>query len=314
MILVVGDEILREAFESAGCRGALHIRGLSDGSEVALGEDEVWLAASVIKVPIGLEFFSQVEEGELDPRTAVTLAPERRTPGPTGIALGVDPVTMSLRDLCTAMLTVSDNAATDVVLETVGKDAVNRRLQALGCTSTVLVESIAEFLDSFSKELGFENYSVLLRAQAGELGRPALVASTDQERIGASRVLDPARANRITARDMTRLLSAVWAGSAGPPRACANLRGVMARQVTRRLGPLVPEGGSLAAKSGGLFGRVRNEIGVISDPGGESHAVAVLTRLHRPFGEAPAVDDAMRSVVRTGIAMLEAKRSASSPS
>ena len=53
--------------------------------------DEVWLAASIIKVPIGLEFFSQVEKGELDPRTPVTLALESRTPGPTGISLGVDP-------------------------------------------------------------------------------------------------------------------------------------------------------------------------------------------------------------------------------
>ena len=90
-------------------------------------------------------------------------------------------MTMSLRDLCTAMLSVSDNAATDAVLEAVGKDAVNRRLRTLGCTSTVLVESIGEILSSLSSELGFENYSELLRAQAGERGPAAQVASTDQE-------------------------------------------------------------------------------------------------------------------------------------
>jgi beta-lactamase class A len=300
----VGKDSLAEIFDRAGCTGALHIRALSDDSEVALSADEIWLAASVIKVPIGLEFFSQVEEGQLDPRTSVTLVPGTRTPGPTGISLSVDPVTMSLRDLCTAMLTVSDNAATDTVLDAVGRDAVNSRLHALGCTSTVLVESIGELLACVSNELGFENYTELLRAQAGELGAAAQAASTDQERIGASRVLDPTRANRTTARDMTLLLSAVWAGVAGPPTACADLRGVMAQQVTRRLGPVVREGGTLAAKSGGLFGRVRNEIAVIGDPDRESYAVAVLTRLHRPFKEVSAIDDAMRTAVRTGMDLL----------
>jgi SAM-dependent methyltransferase len=73
----------------------------------------------------------------------------------------------------------------------------------------------------------------------------------------------------------------------------------MAQQVTRRLGPVVPEGRSLGAKSGGLFGRVRNEIAVIGDPRGDSYAVAMLTRLHRPFQGVPAVDDAMRAASRT---------------
>jgi beta-lactamase class A len=300
----VGNDALAEVFEGAGCRGALHIRRLSDGSEVALRQDELWLAASIIKVPIGLEFLSQVEEGKLDPRTSVTLAPDSRTPGPTGISLSVDPVTMSLQDLCTAMLTVCDDAATDAVLDAVGKDAVNQRLQVLGCSATALVESIGESLDSFSKELGFENYAELLRAQAGELGSAAQVASTDQERIGMSRVLDPTRASCVTARDMTLLLSAIWTDAASSPTACANLRRVVGQQVTRRLGPVVPEGGSLAAKSGGLFGRVRNEIAVVGDPRGESYAVAALTRLHRPFKGVPAVDDGMRTAVRTGINLL----------
>jgi beta-lactamase class A len=63
----VGNDTLTEVFERAGCTGALHTRRLSDGSEVALRQDEVWLVASVIKVPIAPEFLSQVEEGEIDP-------------------------------------------------------------------------------------------------------------------------------------------------------------------------------------------------------------------------------------------------------
>jgi len=299
----VVDQISR-IFDDAGCVGALHVRRPSDDAEVDLRAENVWLAASIIKVAIGLEFYAQADDGALDPARLITLVPGRRTPGPTGISCATDAVTMSLRDLCAAMLAISDNAATDAVLEVVGIAAVNDRLARLGCTSTVLVESIGSSIDALATELGFPDYATLLRAQAGDLGPDAQRASTDQERIGATRVLDPARATRTTARDMTRLLHAVWSDEAASEAACADLRQAMAGQVTRRLAPAVPDGGGLAAKSGSFFGRVRNEIGVITAPTGERYALAVLTRPHRPFVGTATIDHAMAEAVRVAIADL----------
>lgn len=296
---------LDDVFEHAGCTGALHVRRLSDGAAVGLRERVPWLAASVIKVPIALEFYVQVAEGRLDPTHLVTLDPVQRTLGPTGISLAEDPVTMSLRDLCSAMLTISDNAATDAILAVVGKDAVNERLRLLGCGQTVLVESIQESIDEMARDLGFPDYATLLRAQAGELGQQARARSTDQQRIDTSRMLDPARASHTTARDMTLLLTAIWSDQAGPPEACARLRRVMSQQLTRRLALAVPLGGSLAAKSGSLFGRVRNEVGMIGTPAGDFYAVAVLTRPGRSQVSAPEVDAAMVHAVKEAIETLE---------
>lgn len=75
----------------------------------------------------------------------------------------------------------------------------------------------------------------------------------------------------------------------------------MARQVTRRLAPAEPEGGGLAAKSGSLLGRVRNEIGVIAIPGDDCYVAAVLTRPHRPFVGTTRIDHAMAEAVRIAI-------------
>jgi beta-lactamase class A len=299
---------LEAIFHQAACVGALHVRRLADGSEVELCADALWMAASVIKVPIGLEFYAQVQEGRLDPCQPVTLNPADRTPGPTGISIAADPVTMSLRDLCVAMLTISDNAATDAVLAAVSKEAVNRRLMSLGCTSTVLVHSIGQLLDHHAHDLGFDSYAHLLKAQAGELGPDAQAVSIDPQRIDATRTLDVARTNRTTARDMTDLLAAVWADRAAAPAACAALRQVMSQQVTRRLAQAVPDGGTLAAKSGGLFGRVRNEVAVITTPTGDAYAVAVFTRPHRPFSGVAAIDDAMGIATKTGIEMIETRQ------
>ena len=112
-------------FDEAGCIGSLHAVRLSDGAEVSHDADRPHVLASVVKVPIGLEFYAQADGGRLDPTETVTLGPELRTPGPVGISQFDDSVTMSLRDLSYLMLTISDNAATDVVTAAVGIPAVN---------------------------------------------------------------------------------------------------------------------------------------------------------------------------------------------
>jgi beta-lactamase class A len=158
---VVGQD-LDDLLTQAGCTAALHVRRLSDDAEVALRADEAWLAASVIKVAIAVEFYAQAEEGRVDPRTTVTLEPGRRTPGPTGVSLAADPVSMSLRDLCAAMLSISDNAATDAVLARVGVAAVHERLRELGLVDTYLEGGCMQLMDTVANDLGFPEWEQLL--------------------------------------------------------------------------------------------------------------------------------------------------------
>ncbi|HUR49922.1 MAG TPA: serine hydrolase [Acidimicrobiales bacterium] len=295
---------LAAAFRVAGCDGSVSVVRLSDGERVEHAGGVPRVMASLVKVPIALEFYTRVEIGDLDESAAVALDPQRCTPGPVGISRFRFAVTASLADLAYLMLTISDNAATDVVIGAVGVDRVNEHLRAIGCNDTVVVGTLAETLDGFANDLGFDDYAQLLDAQRGSLGPEARVASIDPHRIGGSRALDASAASRTTAADLTRLLTAVWADTAGPAEACGRLRSVMAEQVTRRLGPVVLPGGALAAKSGGLFRRVRNEMGVITDPGGDQYAVAVLTRTESADIDPRDVEAAMVETVGLAIAEL----------
>jgi beta-lactamase class A len=63
-----------------------------------------------------------------------------RTFGATGVSRFQDPVTISLRDLTYLMLTLTDNAATEIIRSTVGRDAANRRLVDLGCDNTIVID------------------------------------------------------------------------------------------------------------------------------------------------------------------------------
>lgn len=119
-----------------------------------------------------------------------------------------------------------------------------------------------EILDTIGQDLGCASWADSLawaaRASADEL------ALADQ-RLLASRALDPARGTRTTARDMTRLLRLIWTGQAGPAVACKRVRVLMARQLTRhRIASGFQPPVKIAAQSGSLAGVIRNEIGVIS--------------------------------------------------
>ncbi len=294
----------KRLFDEAGCIGSLHAVRLSDGTEISHDSDRPCVLASVVKVPIGLEFYAQADAGRLDPTEAVTLVPESRTPGPVGISQFDDCVTMSLRDLSYLMLTISDNAAADTVTAAVGIPAVNDRLSAIGCRETVVVESLQAMLDGVAYDMGHRNYSELVAAQNGETGPDAQAMATDPERIDRCRALDPLQTSRTTARDATGLLAAVWGGTAASPEACRTLRSVMSQQVTRRLARALLDGGTLEAKSGGLFRRVRNEIALITDPGGEVFSVAVLTRAHQAYGSPTLIDAAMSLAVAAALEEL----------
>lgn len=254
---------IRRRFDEAGCEGALHARRLPDGPAVEVDADRVMVLASVFKVAVALEFYSRVATGRIDPTEVVTTTPASRTLRPAGMSNFRDAATVSLRDLAFLVLTISDNAATDEILRVVGVDAVNARLAACGCDRTAIVGDLATMLDEVADDLGFSSYQELLSAQRGELGDAAKARGTDHPRIDQCRALDVAHATRSTPRDMTTLLAAIWADTAGPRDACQRLREVMGQHLGGRFGRVAPDDVNVAAKGGALFGRIRNEIGVL---------------------------------------------------
>ena len=293
---------IESMFAEAGCRGALHVVDLATGAEIALDADAPVVMASVFKAVVALEFYDRVAAGVCDGAERVEVS--AGTPGPTGLSGFQDSAGISLRDLCHMMLTISDNAATDILTGTVGLAAVNARAAAAGCRATRIVSDLRTMLDGVGQDMGFATYSALLEAQSGRLGEVVRLQASDAVRLSRLGALDPARASSTTARDMTGFLSAVWAKSAAAPDACADLVRVMRQQVTRRLESAVPDGGWLAAKSGGLFGVVRNEIALIGAPDGKTYAAAIFTRARKPFENAAAINAAMGRIVDRAIRAL----------
>lgn len=279
--------VIAQTFAEASCTGWLCVAADEPAGEVSVSADEPVVAASVFKVLVALAVESAFIDGRLDPTRSVHLTAEGRTPGPTGLSLFEDEATASTRDLVSAMLTISDNVATDALLDLVGIDTCNRLAVHLGVSDTVIVSNLSDMTASIARDAGFEDWNAMTAWQTADA--PAVERADIEERIRASSALDPATATRTTARDMCTLLRLIWTDRGGPPVACRRVRNHMGHQLTRnRLAAGFPPPWQVAAKSGGLLGIVRNEVGVIErqQPAPNRFYAAVFTRAEATTTEA----------------------------
>lgn len=109
---------------------------------VTLRPDEAYYPASTIKVPIMVEVFRQAHLGRLALADPIELSPEDQVTG-SGVLQHLSPgIRLPVRDLVTLMIIVSDNTATNMLIDRVGADSVNATMASLGLSRTVLFNKL----------------------------------------------------------------------------------------------------------------------------------------------------------------------------
>jgi len=294
---------IRAVFADAGCTGRLHARRCDlgaagegppgGGAEIEVDGRARVVTASVDKLVLLVAFCRAVEAGRIDPVARLTVDPAECTPGPTGLAALRDPVTMSRRDLATSMMTVSDNAAADVLLGEIGLGAVEELVAELGLTGTRIVGGTADV------------HRGLLRDTDTHTTAEAFAALADNDEAHTVSAYDPAYTSATTPEEMTRLLRALWAGRVLSPAQTAFVRSVMAAQVwPHRIAAAFPHRGVTVAGKTGTIGVIRNEVAVVEFPGEHPVAVAVFTHAARADPTLPVVDAAIAEAARIAVTAL----------
>src|SRR6267143_1870776 len=130
---------------------------LTDGHKYLLHANDVYLQASSIKICVLAELYRQAQQGKLKLTDLYTvnasdLVQDSDIMG--GLTPGATKIT--LRDLATMMVAVSDNSATNVLIERVGMDNVNAFLNAQGLRDTRLRRKM---MDLKAAAEGHENVS-----------------------------------------------------------------------------------------------------------------------------------------------------------
>ncbi|MCD6310204.1 MAG: serine hydrolase [Candidatus Eremiobacteraeota bacterium] len=107
-------------------------KDLVTGDEFLHNPDHVFPAASVIKIAILLELFRQAEKEDLDLNEQIELKPENKVGG-CGVLFDMSPgLVLTLKDLAVLMIEISDNTASNMLIDRLGMRKINRLLRSHG--------------------------------------------------------------------------------------------------------------------------------------------------------------------------------------
>jgi beta-lactamase class A len=112
---------------------------------IKVHSDDRYSAASLIKLPILLEGFRQIQEGKLDPDELISV-PQAEKVGGAGVLSHLSLRSeVTILDLLTLMIIVSDNTAANLLIDRVGMNSINEMCKHLGLKETQLNRKLMDF-------------------------------------------------------------------------------------------------------------------------------------------------------------------------
>lgn len=191
---------LREIAREHHGKMAMYATQLNTGRSAGIDADKVVQTASVIKLTILFEAMEQIREGKAHWDDKITLHPGDAVSG-SGILLFLDaPQTLTLKDVLTLMIVMSDNTATNLAIDKIGLDAVNARIAWMGLKDTHLYKKIGkpatEAMPADQDKYGLGKSTPREMAEVMER-----IGLCQLERPGKQDVLDAAEASSIPKKD-----------------------------------------------------------------------------------------------------------------
>ena len=131
-----------------------YYKNLTTGLEFGVRENEPYLAASVIKLPLFLHILEQSAAGKFPLSQTLTVEDQEKMPSCGALNSFTGPVTADIETLCRLMITISDNTATNKLIHFATIPGANEGFRAMGLTQTVLRRLL---FDSEASARGLQN-------------------------------------------------------------------------------------------------------------------------------------------------------------
>jgi beta-lactamase class A len=181
---------------------ALYAEGLRTGKKIAINADVEVPTASTIKLPIFMEAFRQVKAGRLKLTEKIVMRKDDQVEGSGQLQYFQTPLAITLQDALTMMMIESDNTATNLVIDRVGRANVNHWLADHGFDHTYLYKKVFK---------------------PAEKDVPA-----DQPKFGLG---------KTTAAEMAGVLKLLHTCELGDDALCTLMLGIMKKQAYRNMVP-----------------------------------------------------------------------------
>jgi len=129
---------IEEICNSFDGKVAVFYRDLKSGTEININSDEPWEGASCLKVFVLLELLNQVKSNTLKLSDKIKYERSDYTEG-SGIMRYLDTGTeFSIKDLATLMMIISDNIATNILMDKIGIPNINNHIKEIGLSKTIV--------------------------------------------------------------------------------------------------------------------------------------------------------------------------------
>ncbi|RXT07866.1 serine hydrolase [Ammoniphilus sp. CFH 90114] len=133
---------VKELTESSGGVWGVVIEDLQTGEEFRHNAEERFYAASIIKVPIMVAVFDAANEGKFHLSDTLALRREDMTSGAGVLQHMTAGTRLSIYDLVTLMIIQSDNTATNMLIDLVGKKRIREVIKELELSGTVFFNKL----------------------------------------------------------------------------------------------------------------------------------------------------------------------------
>ena len=147
-------EAIRREMEIIPGHLGFYYKNLVTGLEYGIREEEAFLAASVIKLPLFLHVLQRAEEGTLDMEQRLIVEDWEKMPSCGGLNQFTGPVEADIRTLCRLMIVLSDNTATNKLFRLCSLPECNAAFRKMGLEKTVVRRLL---FDSEAASRGLEN-------------------------------------------------------------------------------------------------------------------------------------------------------------
>ncbi|MEP7340548.1 MAG: serine hydrolase [Acidobacteriota bacterium] len=246
------------------------VRDIATGQMISINGDRPFPMASAYKIPILVEVFRQAEAKKFSLDDRVELTAEDRTLGSGILTLMSSGLKPTIKDLATLMIILSDNQATDILLNKVGAENVTATMRSFGLRNIrvdrTTFEMIRDYLALIDEGANGKTKQQLMTRPRLDTATPERVAKADAE-FGHI-IKDVA-----SPQDMARLLEKIVKGEAASESSCQQMMTILNRQqFNHRLPRYLPEGTSFAHKTG-TIASTTNDAGVMFVRG---HAIALV--------------------------------------
>lgn len=269
---------IEQALTPARGEVGVAIKHLESGAEILINADKKFPMASSYKLPILVELFYQQEERKLSLSDKVEIQLSDIHIGSGTLVAWAEPPatsTFNLHALIQMAMRLSDNSASDILLNRVGAGNVTQRMKTLGLDSIRVDRSTLEMILDQSG-LDYSKYGALPAREIRKLldaidGATAARADEEFNKIDK----DTARPS-----DMNRLLEMIHRGEIVNRAASDEIIAILKECLTgpARIRGMLPPETDVAHKSGTISGSI-NDTGIVFLPSGAGHlAVTVFMR------------------------------------